>query len=91
MLAGTHFVQGDDAIGLGVGKAAQEYGIDHGEDGAIRADAEREHGDGGRGEGRVLGQHAGTESKVAKHGFEQVAGAHVADPLLDLFDAVALA
>ncbi len=60
------------SLRLGVGHAAHQGRVHHGEDGGVEADAEREGDDGHRGEGGAVGQGAEPVAEVLEEG-----GAHV--------------
>jgi hypothetical protein len=57
-------VQGDDAVGAGVGKRREQQRLHDGEDGGVRANSQRQREDGGQGEGRTLPQLPQREAKI---------------------------
>ena len=61
----------DEAIGFGEGERAKEQAVDDGEDGGVRADAERQGEDRDGGEARRLSQGPKTEAEVLPQGFHR--------------------
>jgi hypothetical protein len=61
---------------LSVGQQAQQHGVDDAEDGARRANPERERHDGGRGECPIADETADGIRNVTVHVFQPKAPAH---------------
>jgi len=59
-------VEAKHAVGVGIGKRAQQHGADDREDGGRGADAEREREQGNRREGRAPGEQAHSDGGVAR-------------------------
>ncbi len=59
----------DEAVGVWKGRGFEQDGIDYGEDGGIRADAERQGEDGGEGEAGALAEGAECVFQILKEGF----------------------
>ena len=56
--------------GFGIGQRPEQDGIDHAEDGGVRADAQREREHGDRGEAGILQQQTEGVAKIVKHSKE---------------------
>src|ERR1035438_2572478 len=80
-----------DTVGLGIGKRPQQHAVDDAEDGAIRADGERQREHNHHGEAGVLAQRAQRVSQVAPKVFDVIGASHIAAFLLNLRHAAQLA
>src|SRR5208282_6771756 len=63
------FGDGYESIGLGIGKWAEENGVDNTEDGGVGADAKGQSEDGDCGEGGIFAKEAEGEAGVVDEGF----------------------
>src|SRR6266566_1870747 len=77
-------------IGSGIGQRPKKHGINHGENGGVRAHAESdgEHDNGGK--AGVFAEHARTEAQVLPQNFKEWKTAPVAVDFFGLFDAAEL-
>ena len=80
-------LDGDKALGIGVGKRAQQHAVDDAEDGGVGADAERESEYGDDGESRRFSQHSQRVAKIAEEILEELHAALVAAFLFQLLCA----
>jgi hypothetical protein len=80
-----------DAVGIGVGKRPQHHAVDHAEDGAVRADGQRQREHNHDCKAGTLSQGAQRVSQVAPEGFDVIRTSHIAAFLLNLRYATQLA
>jgi hypothetical protein len=83
--AGHVVTQINQLCGIGKRQRLQEHILDHGEDGAVRTNADRQRGDGG--EVRRFAQYAQAEAQVLCEILEPSDSADIAAPLLALLDS----
>src|SRR4029453_18343543 len=77
----------DELLRMRHGQAAHDDGVDEGEDGRVRADSDREHGDSERSEPRRAADRPYGHPEVGREVLDPPSAASVAHAILRLLDA----